>query len=337
MSHHPSPHMPRRCNCAAGKAPPHANDGLLGGFSRHRCFNSQIARDLMHDTDTREIGRKIANCALTLKAQVLLHPETKAEVNLQAARVCNTRLCPFCEWRRSRVWRKRLYEGLMAVYEDNTTLKGVFLTLTAKSVPLEELGEQLDEMSSAWNRMTKRAFWPTDFWFRRTEITVGSRSFNEPVFAHPHFHVLLLVPANYFGKNYVKQIEWAKQWGSAMRLDYQPVIDVRAAKKSSKAGQDHIADAKSAVIEASKYATKATQLQELGHSVAEYHHQVRGKRLYAVSRPLSKYIKAEEISSAEMMDTDSKPLPPGTDTVDLIAEWFEDSSEYLIKEIVDLS
>ena len=337
MSHHPSPHMPRSGHCAAGKAPPQANDGLLGGFSRHRCFNSPIARDLMLDTDTRDIGQKIANCALTLKAQVLLHPESKPEVNLQAARVCNTRLCPFCEWRRSRVWRKRLYTGITAMYEDYPTYKGVFLTLTAKAVPLEELGGRIDEMNAAWNRLTKRAFWPTDFWFRRTEITVGSGSFLGPIYAHPHFHVLLLVPANYFGKNYVKQVTWAQQWGEAMRLDYQPVIDVRAAKQNSKAGQDHAADAKSAVIEASKYATKATDLTELGSSIGEFHHQVRGKRMYAVSRPLGKYIKTGDISSEELMDNDSKPLPEGTEAIDVIAKWFEDTNEYLITDLVDVN
>ena len=99
--------MPRSANSTARQAPPHANDGVLGKFSRHRQFNTPISRDLMLDAGTRDIGRKIANCAHTIKADVLLHPELQPEVNLKAAHVCNTRLCPFCEWRRTRVWRRR--------------------------------------------------------------------------------------------------------------------------------------------------------------------------------------------------------------------------------------
>ena len=122
--------MPRRGNALAEEVSPHANFGVLDGLSRHRRHNNPIARDLMLDADTRDIGRRIANCALTLKADVLLHPELKPEVNLKAAHLCNARLCPFCEWRRTRAWRRRLFNGLDALYADQPKLRGVFLTLS---------------------------------------------------------------------------------------------------------------------------------------------------------------------------------------------------------------
>ena len=83
-------------------------------------------------------------------------------------------------------------------------------------------------------------------------------------------------------------------------------------------------------MEAAKYATKATALMELGSAISEFHWQLRGKRLYACSSALSKYIRSGDISPDEMMDNDSKPLPEGTSSVDVFAQWFEDSSEYLI-------
>ena len=128
----------------------------------------------MRDTDTRDIGLKIANCANRIKAQVLVQDGLKPEVNLKAAHVCNARLCPFCEWRRSRVWRKRLYGGLEALYADQPKLIGLFLTLTVRNCPLTELGDTLDHMNASWRRFTARSFFPADYWFRRTEITVGS-------------------------------------------------------------------------------------------------------------------------------------------------------------------
>ena len=319
----------------AGKAPPHANDGVLGKFSRHRQFNSTISRDLMLDAGTRDIGRRIANCADVIKADVLIHPDVPPETNLRAARLCNTRLCPFCEWRRTRVWRKRLHDGLSALYEDQPKLRGVFLTLTVRNCRLEELGDQLDQMNRAWRRMINRSFYPTDLWFRRTEITIGGGAdIAQPVSAHPHFHALLLVRPGYFGPGYIKQTTWQKEWMDAARLDYAPIVDVRSAKTKSGAGTSSADDAKSSVLEAAKYAAKATDLMELGPAISELHWQLRNRRLYSVSKELNKYIKSGEVSPEEMMDNDSKPLPEGTDRVEVIAQWFEDTHEYLITDVL---
>ena len=325
--------MPRRANAEAGTAPPHSHFDVLGPLSRHRQYNSPISRHLMNDADTRDIGRKIANCALTLKADVLLHQDHEAQVNVKAARLCNTRLCPFCEWRRTRVWRARLFDGLSALYEDQPKLRGVFLTLTVKNCRLEDLGDQLEQMNRAWDRFSKRSFFPTDLWFRRTEVTVGSSPLSSGTFAHPHFHVLLLVRPSYFSTGYVKQSEWQKQWMDAARLNYAPVIDVRSAKQKSGSGLTSAESAKGAVLEAAKYAAKATDLMELGPDISELHWQLRNRRLYAMSSKLRKYIKSGDIDAAEMMDNDAKPLPAGTERVEVLAQWFEDTHEYLITHI----
>lgn len=325
--------MPRSASSATGKAPPYADDGVLGAFSRHRCFNTPVSRHLMLDADTREIGRRIANCAHTIKAEVLLHEELRPETNLKAAHVCNTRLCPFCEWRRTRVWRKRLYEGLSQLYVDEPKLRGVFLTLTVRNCRLEDLGDTIDHMNRAWSRLVKRAFFPTDYWFRRTEITVGGIPGVAGHSAHPHFHALLLVKPSYFSHGYIRQTEWQKQWMDSARLDYAPVIDVRSAKQNSVAGSSSAESAKGAVMEAAKYAAKATDLMELGSATSELHWQLKNKRLYSVSASLNKYIKSGDITPDEMMDNDSKPLPEGTERIDVIAQWFEDTQEYLIVDI----
>ena len=326
--------MPKRCNAQAGQAPPHAHDGVLGEFSRHRQYNNPIARELMYDPETRDIGRRIFNCAHTLRADVLLHQRRDPEVNLKAAKVCNTRLCPFCEWRRTRVWRKRLYTGLEALFQERPTYRGVFLTLTVRNVPLEQLGDQIDEMNRSFNRFTSRKFFPTDLWFRRTEITVGAIPGTSGYLAHPHFHVLLIVKPSYFSHGYVKQLEWKKQWMDAARLDYAPVVDVRSAKSNSTSGSSPASENKGAVLEAAKYAAKASQLMELGPAITTFHHEVRGRRLYAVSKALQQYIKSGDVSKEELMDAEAKELPPGTEKVEVLAQWFEDTNEYLITDCI---
>ena len=324
--------MPRRCTAQARQAPPHANSGVLGGLSRHRQYNRPIARELMLDAETRDIGQRIANCASVIHADVLLHEDLQPEVNLKAAKVCNTRLCPFCEWRRTRAWRKRLCTGLEALYGEQPKLRGIFLTLTVRNVPLEALGDQLDEMNSAWRRLTARSFFPSQFWFRRTEVTVGANACGSGYMAHPHFHVLLMVKPSYFSHGYVKQSEWQKQWMDSARLDYAPVIDVRTVKANSRSGSSSAGDAKRAVLEAAKYAAKATELMELGPAITTLHHQLRGRRLYATSTALRKFIKTGDISPDELMDNDAKPLPEGTACVPVVAQWFEDLNEYLITD-----
>ena len=301
----------------------------------------------MADPETRDIGRQIANCALTIKASLILGAGPEVDANLTGAYLCNTRFCPFCEARRTKALRARLYKGLGALYEDQPKLRGIFLTLTVRNVPLEELGDQLDQMNRAWQRMKLCSFFPTDLWFRRTEVTVGAPSggkgFSVPASpqgtvrytAHPHFHVLLLVKPSYFGKNYIKKSEWQKQWQMALRADYTPVVDVRAAKSKNGSGQGNYVDSKSAVVEAAKYAAKANQLLELGPAITTLHWELRNRRMTAMSRALSKYVGAGELTHAELMDSDSKPLPLGAERLDVIATWFEDAQEYVITSICE--
>ena len=118
------------------------------------------------------------------------------------------------------------------------------------------------------------------------------------------------------------------------RLNYAPVVDVRSAKKKNGSTSSSSENAKGAVLEAAKYAAKATDLLELGESVSELHWQLKNKRLYSVSRELNKYIKSGDISPDEMMDNDAKPLPEGTERVEVIAQWFEDTREYLITDVL---
>ena len=231
------------------------------------------------------------------------------------------------------MWRKRLYNGLEALYGDQPKLRGVFLTLTVRNVPLGQLADQLDQMNKAWKRFTDRSFFPTSLWFRRTEVTVSATPGGCGYMAHPHFHVLLMVKPSYFSHGYVKQLTWQKEWMDSARLDYVPVVDVRSAKQNSAGGSGSAGDAKSAVVEAAKYAAKATELMELGPAITELHWQLRNRRLYAMSTQLRKYIKSGDIEADELMDKAANPLPEGTEKIEAIAQWFEDSNEYLITDL----
>jgi hypothetical protein len=320
----------------------------LGKFTKHKRFNSPVARALMTDADTRDIGRAIANCACRLQVDVPLGDDGQVgDTLLRGARLCNRRLCPFCEWRRTRAWRARLIGGLNAFSAERPRWSGVFLTLTVRNCQMHALRPTVRHMHESLKRLTKVAAWPTDLWMRRTEITVSLSPSGESTplaqattgdappprggriqSVHPHLHCLLLVRPSYWSRDYVTQLQWQQEWQMAARLDYSPVVDVRRAK--AKPDDDHLHGVApvSAVVEAAKYASKATDLLALGDQLPAFHHEMRGLRLYGISQSLQRYIAAADVSLDEMLDTDQFPVPCITPALSAVAQWFDDSQEY---------
>ena len=269
-----------------------AHSDVLGKFTKHRAYNTRICKSLAMDPDTVDIAQAIGNCALTLGVDITEALGQAPQAQLRAARVCNKRICPFCEWRRSRAWRRRFFEGLPKFHEDFPTHKPLFLTLTVKNCPIDNLSCTIADMHKAWKRMTKLSMFPTKFWFRRTEVTYQDGGIGKSLtpMVHPHIHVLLMVPAGYFSHGYVSHTEWQQSWQMSARLDYSPVIDIRRGKVRSLTGGASTADTTGAALEVSKYATKATDLMKMGDALPEFHRQMKGIRLSASSGSLKPYI-----------------------------------------------
>ena len=310
----------------------HTHSGVLCKFTKHRRYNSPICKNLATDPGTLDIAREIGNCALTLGVDVTQTPQSAPEAQLRAAHVCNKRVCPFCEWRRSRAWRRRFFEGLPSFHEDFPTHKPLFLTLTVKNCRIEDLRTTLSDMHRSWKRMTKLSMFPTKFWFRRTEVVIQGGGIPNigSVMVHPHIHVLLMVPSGYFSRGYVKQTEWQKSWQMSAKLDYAPIVDVRRARSSYSSGGQQLSPTQSGALEASKYATKATDLIAMGSALPEYHRQMKGLRLSASSASLKPYIASTPIDTSELVDKetgDAEVIASGK------ALWFDDIGEYLFSSI----
>ena len=148
---------------------------------------------------------------------------------------------------------------------------------------------------------------------------------------HPHIHAVLFVPAGYFSHGYVRQTEWQKQWMASARLDYPPVIDVRSAKSRSTSGGASIEQSRAAALEASKYATKATDLIAMGSSLGTYHYAIKGLRLSASSKSLKPYITDTPIDSSDLVENETIVEGP---SVRGKALWFEDIQEYLFSDLL---
>jgi hypothetical protein len=145
---------------------------------------------------------------------------------------------------------------------------------------------------------------------------------------HPHLHCLLLVRPSYWSRDYKRQLWWQQQWQMAARLDYAPVVDVRRAKaKPGRESHGELAPV-AAVVEAAKYASKATDLLALGDALPSFHHEMRGLRLYGISKPLQRYVSAADPQGEDLLDTVSVSASSDSQYLSAIAQWFDESQEY---------
>lgn len=176
------------------------------------------------------------------------------ELKLQGANFCKVRLCPMCAWRR----QLKIFAQVSKVMDKALDLKDyrfIFLTLTCKNIYAEDVSNTLDHLFKAFNLLTKRKQFKQSIkgWFRALEIThnldVNSKDFDT---YHPHFHAILMVNKSYFNdvKQYISQEKWTSLWQSCLKVDYTPIVNVKAFKTGTKSKV-----AKS-VAESAKYTVK---------------------------------------------------------------------------------
>src|SRR5690625_1627616 len=207
--------------------------------------------ELLHILEFKKAER-VKDCAEVLEYK--LDIETN-EMNLFRVWFCKSRLCPMCNWRRTMKHGIQTQKIVAEVIRQKPKARWLFLTLTVKNVyDGEELNESLSAMAKGFNRMTKYVNVATNLvgFMRATEVTVNKidNSYNQ------HMHVLLCVDPSYVNSSetYISQNHWTAFWKRAMKLEYDPIVDVRAIKPKNK----HKSDIKSAIDETAKYPVKHT-------------------------------------------------------------------------------
>jgi plasmid rolling circle replication initiator protein Rep len=216
--------------------------------------------DYYEGTKYSSYADRIRDCAKSLSMALKTDPETgEAKFKLEAARFCRVPRCPVCGWRHSMKWRAKAFKVMPRILEQYPDTKFLLLTLTVRTCPLDELRQTLTDMNNAWKLLTQRKQFPAFGWFKGVEFT---RSSND--YAHPHFHITLMVKPSYFtGKNYLSQEKWVELWQKSLRADYAPRLDIRAVK-DLKTGEP---SALRAVLETLKYSVKSADILGLNTDV----------------------------------------------------------------------
>jgi plasmid rolling circle replication initiator protein Rep len=186
------------------------------------------------------------------------------------------------------MWKAKAYQALPKVVKDFPKHRWLFLTLTVKNCPVEELRSTLTHLNKSFVRLTKLKDWPADGWIKSVEVTRG-RDGN----AHPHLHALLMVPASYFGAAYVSQVRWVEMWRSSARLDYNPQTHVKAIAKHHSPTQ--------IIPEILKYQVKESDLVANREWFLELTKQLHKTRAVAVGGVLRGYMKELECEPEDLI------------------------------------
>ena len=261
---------------------------------KERPWRAKKVRSLKLSDSFRRMGeRNRAARVLFCGSQLTFAVNTETgEKRLHSANFCRERLCPMCGWRRSIKCFHEVSRVMDKTQADRPELVPLFLTLTLRNVPGDKLSETLDTIFNGWKRLGMAG---TRFrrivpgWFRALEVTYSAKSDT----FHPHIHAILMVDKGYFkGKDYMETCGWVQLWRKALRLDYDPVCDIRRIRGGRR----------KSLKEVSKYTVKDTDYiiddKELTDKMeGTLGKALKGRRLYAYGGILKQI--AKELNAAQ--------------------------------------
>lgn len=207
-------------------------------------LSSVFSESKMHRTE---------NCA----NHIFFNSEVESEkIYLEKAYFCRYRACPLCIWRKS----LKAYSQMSTVFENiENNYKYVFLTLTIKNCAGEDLKHNIDVLLNGFklfNQRLQRAVNLQGF-YRSLEITKNKtyKTF------HPHIHVLLVLPDDYFtNKLLYKKTKWFSEiWAECCNLNYNPICDARKVSHKTDSTKD-VKALQKALLEITKYPIKDNDL-----------------------------------------------------------------------------
>ena len=283
---------------------------------------------------------------------VLKFKLTDKRLKLYQAYFCKARLCPMCNWRRS---LKIAFQNkkIIAAVNEREKVRWIFLTLTVRNVEGHELKNTMDQMTQAFNRFTKYARFKKSIrgYFRAMEVTRNWYKESDWYGTyHPHFHVLLAVPSDYFGRNYIKHAEWTDMWQRAMKLTYVPIVHVQRVKPKKEVIdfvelEDEVKKTiaeQNAIFEVSKYPVKDTDVirgdrvtPENIQTVKDLDKALAYKRLISYGgllKEIHKELNLDDVEDGNLIHIDNEIDEIANGAMEVMAYWHVGLNNYVIKK-----
>ncbi len=103
----------------------------------------------------------------------------------------------------------------------------MFLTLTVRNCAIGELGETLNRMNMAFQRLEgSQEFQPVQGWIRTPRKLLVAVMVGASPFSHSDDGS----PFDASRRAYVEHYRWVELWRDCLRVDYDPNVDVRSVK-----------------------------------------------------------------------------------------------------------
>lgn len=314
----------------------------------HRAIADKIAT-LYEQSELSRYSERITDCSKLLEFGASINSDSgEIGYKLLTARFCRVRHCSICQWRRTMKWQAKAFSALPKVAQAYPKHRWIFLTLTVRNCPIDELRETLDMMNKSFGRMTKLASFPATGWIKSVEVTRAYDCYHNGKYlgrhgktwiddcdfdvdsvptdeCHPHLHCLLLVPASYFGRKYLSHDDWTQMWKRSLRVDYQPIVNIKAVKSKDDKGKG-ISDI-GAVLETLKYSVKSEDLAVDSEWLAKLTTQLNKTRAVAVGGCLREFLRDESDDDDLININDDKEDSTPTD-YSLWFAWFKAMQRY---------
>lgn len=310
----------------------------------HRAEAQQVEQ-LYRAAEYHRYADRINQCSRWLGFKFAASDDGNTKLNLDQARFCRVRYCPVCQWRKTLMWYARFLKKMPKVLEDHPKARWLFLTLTVRNCPMENLRDVVRQMNTGWKRLSQRKEFPGIGWVKSLEVTRGRDDT-----AHPHFHVLMMVRSSYFTHGYIKQARWVELWQDCMRLDYAPSVHIRTVTRSNSRGyspvdklhdddlsvvappqsvsNDRMISIIAGVMETLKYTVKMLDLLRSGDPewLAGLTRQLHNTKAVAIGGVLKSYFSEDEPENLIGEDSDES-VPVGD--VLMWFGWREMKSRYV--------
>lgn len=270
----------------------------------------------------------VYQCAEVLRFQ----EQEDSSLKLYQAWFCKNRQCPICNWRRSLKYSAQISKIIDKAIQKYQKSNFLFLTLTQKNCVGEELDKTLKEMHKSFNLLMRYAKVKKNLlgFVRATEVSYNT--IREDY--HPHMHVLLMVSNTYFKnkKNYITQEEWVQLWQRAMKLDYEPSVDIR--RVYDKKGKGIV----SAIQETAKYPVKPMDIEvtdenELLQVTYDLYHGLKRKRLLSfggIFKEIKNELGLDDVEDGDLVNVDDDEQE-ATLGKEIVAQWCWERSNYYIR------
>lgn len=278
-------------------------------WDRHRANADTVSHHYLADGMDR-YAERVTSCSQLLDFRLV--PDSKQSgmrLKLSSAFFCRVRHCPVCQWRRSLRWRAKAMKALPRLIEEQPKLRYLFLTLTLKNCPVHELRSSLDHINYAFRKLSRRKAFPGVGWLKSVEVTQG----RDRLTAHPHQHILLAVKPSYFSHGYLSQQKWCDLWQKCLKVDYQPILHLKAIKPHSSLNI--------ILNEVIKYQVKESDLIMDPAWFAEMVRQMHGTRAISIGGIFRDYFKELEEEPEDLIGQDEEADTDEVDEGHLFFSW----------------